>query len=147
LLGPPHALPLCTLWAATPETASGPFQRWPPTGRAACGCVTTLLATPCHTRLGLGGRRKEIAGDQKYSRTVATTRVLERCQRGSNGPQTVAEGLALGLIWWGSAWVAWSSGDGTWGSDVRWNLKEETGSRGGLESLHVDRRWGRGEKR
>jgi hypothetical protein len=41
-----HALPLYALWAATPKTALRPFQKWPPTGWAVYGCLTTPLDIP-----------------------------------------------------------------------------------------------------
>jgi hypothetical protein len=38
-------LPMYVLQAATPETASWPFQGWPPARRAACGHLITPLNT------------------------------------------------------------------------------------------------------
>jgi hypothetical protein len=49
----PDALRLFSLQTATPRTALKPFQRWPPTGSAACGRLTIHLDIPCHAGLAV----------------------------------------------------------------------------------------------
>jgi hypothetical protein len=44
-----HALPLYTLWAATPEKAIAAVLGWQPIRQAACGHLTTFLDTQCRT--------------------------------------------------------------------------------------------------
>ena len=50
-----QALPLYSVWVATPETALWLLQGWPPTSRVACSRLTTPLDTPCYLALERGG--------------------------------------------------------------------------------------------
>ena len=54
-----------TLRAATPETASWPFQWGPPTGQAACGRLITPLSTHMKYASGEWGRNSKTRGVKK----------------------------------------------------------------------------------